>query len=87
MRSGFAGCLRPCQNRRRCGATETVTTLLRGRTLTLDDLAGMPDDGHRYDLMDGTLTVLARQLNSPEHELDKFSTAPHRRSKVSVFGG
>ncbi len=34
-----------------------VTTLPWGRALTRDDLATMPDDGHRYELIDGTLLV------------------------------
>ena len=34
-----------------------VTTLPRSRPLTRDDLAGMPEDGHRYELIDGTLVV------------------------------
>lgn len=36
---------------------ETVTTLPRGRALTVVDLESMPDDGHRYELIDGTLVV------------------------------
>jgi Uma2 family endonuclease len=36
---------------------ETVTTLPRSRPLTRDDLDGMPDDGHRYELVDGVLIV------------------------------
>lgn len=35
----------------------TVTTLPRGRPLTAADLDAMPDDGHRYELIDGTLVV------------------------------
>jgi Uma2 family endonuclease len=35
---------------------EHVTTLPR-RPLTVDDLELMPDDGHRYELVDGTLIV------------------------------
>jgi len=35
----------------------TVTTLPRGRALTREDLDAMPDDGHRYELIDGTLVV------------------------------
>jgi Uma2 family endonuclease len=35
----------------------TVTTLPRGRPLTAADLETMPDDGHRYELIDGTLVV------------------------------
>lgn len=36
---------------------EAVTTLPRGRALTVADLDTMPDDGHRYELIDGTLLV------------------------------
>ena len=35
----------------------TVTTLPWGRSLTAEDLAAMPDDGHRYELIDGALIV------------------------------
>jgi Uma2 family endonuclease len=38
----------------------TMTTqagLPWGRPLTVDDLEAMPDDGHRYELIDGTLIV------------------------------
>jgi Uma2 family endonuclease len=35
---------------------DPVTTLPR-RPLTVDDLELMPDDGHRYELVDGTLIV------------------------------
>jgi hypothetical protein len=34
-----------------------VITLPRGRALTVADLATMPDDGHRYELIDGALIV------------------------------
>jgi Uma2 family endonuclease len=34
-----------------------VTTLPWSRPLTRHDLAGMPDDGHRYELLDGALLV------------------------------
>jgi Uma2 family endonuclease len=34
-----------------------VTTLPRGRSLTVADLEQMPDDGHRYELVDGALLV------------------------------
>ncbi len=34
-----------------------VTTLPWGRELTGDDLADLPDDGHRYELIDGCLLV------------------------------
>jgi len=35
----------------------TVSALPRGRALTQRDLEQMPDDGHRYELIDGTLVV------------------------------
>jgi Uma2 family endonuclease len=37
--------------------TEVSAGLPRGRALTRDDLAAMPDDGHRYELLDGVLIV------------------------------
>lgn len=35
----------------------TVTVLPQSRPLTADDLATVPDDGHRYEIVDGTLIV------------------------------
>lgn len=35
----------------------TVTTLPRSRPFTWRDLEAMPDDGHRYELIDGALVV------------------------------
>ncbi|MFT4201584.1 Uma2 family endonuclease [Gordonia sp. (in: high G+C Gram-positive bacteria)] len=37
--------------------TTEVLGLPRGRALTRDDLDSMPDDGHRYELLDGVLVV------------------------------
>ena len=37
--------------------TVTESLLPRSRPLTRDDLDAMPDDGHRYELIDGTLIV------------------------------
>ena len=37
--------------------TSDVLGLPRGRALTRDDLDAMPDDGHRYELIDGILIV------------------------------
>lgn len=45
---------------------DTVTTLPRSRPLTRWDLEAMPDDGHRYELIDGTLIVSAAP--SPRHQ-------------------
>jgi Uma2 family endonuclease len=39
------------------GAMTVSTGLPFGRPLTVDDLEAMPDDGHRYELLDGTLLV------------------------------
>ena len=36
---------------------EVMSTLERGRPLTVDDLEAMPDDGNRYELIDGVLVV------------------------------
>lgn len=36
---------------------EDVQTLPRSRALTREDLEAMPDDGHRYELIDGALVV------------------------------
>ena len=35
----------------------SVTTLPRGQAYTRADLDAMPDDGHRYEIIDGTLIV------------------------------
>ncbi len=37
-----------------------------GAVLTEDDLASMPDDGHRYELLDGTLLVTPAP--NPDHQ-------------------
>ena len=37
--------------------TTEVLGLPRGRALTREDLDAMPDDGHRYELLDGILVV------------------------------
>ncbi|MGH3545757.1 MAG: Uma2 family endonuclease [Mycobacteriales bacterium] len=38
-------------------ATSTATALPFGQPLTIADLAQLPDDGHRYELLDGVLIV------------------------------
>ena len=43
-----------------------VTVLPRGREFTRGDLDAMPDDGHRYELVDGMLTVTPSP--SPRHQ-------------------
>jgi Uma2 family endonuclease len=44
----------------------TVTTLPRSRPLTRADLETMPDDGHRYELIDGALIVTPAP--APRHQ-------------------
>lgn len=44
----------------------TVTTMPRGRALTRAELDAMPDDGRRYELIDGTLVVTPAP--SPQHQ-------------------
>jgi Uma2 family endonuclease len=34
-----------------------VAGVAEGRPFTVDDLEAMPDDGHRYELIDGVLIV------------------------------
>ncbi len=45
----------------------TVTTLPRGRSLTRRDLDSMPEDGHRYELIDGCLVVTPAP--TPRHQI------------------
>lgn len=45
----------------------TVITLPRGEPLTRDELAQVPDDGHRYELVDGTLIVTPAP--TPRHQI------------------
>jgi Uma2 family endonuclease len=51
----------------------TVTTLPRSRPLTRRDLERMPDDGHRYELIDGTLVVTPAP--TPRHQIVAFRLA------------
>jgi Uma2 family endonuclease len=52
---------------------DTVTTLPHGRPLTQADLESMPDDGHRYELIDGALIVTPS--SSWQHQRVGFSLA------------
>jgi Uma2 family endonuclease len=53
---------------------EAVTTLPRGRALTVADLVAMPDDGHRYELIDGALIVTPAP--SPRHQIVSGALLP-----------
>lgn len=45
---------------------DAMTLLPHGRPLTRDDLDALPDDGHRYELIDGVLVVTPAP--SPAHQ-------------------
>jgi Uma2 family endonuclease len=47
-----------------------MAALPYSRALTVDDLAALPDDGHRYELLDGSLVV---------------TPAPHGRHQIAVI--
>jgi Uma2 family endonuclease len=51
-----------------------VTTLPRGRGLVVEDLEAMPDDGNRYELIDGVLVV------TPSPGI------PHQWAQAELFG-
>ena len=50
-----------------------VTTLPFGRPLTRTDLEAMPDDGHRYELLDGSLVVTPAPSRSHQVALLKLA--------------
>ena len=69
---------------------EAVTTLPRSRPLTRADLDAMPDDGHRYELIDGTLIVtpapgLAHQCAVGELHLLLRSACPQELQVLAPF--
>jgi Uma2 family endonuclease len=57
---------------------ETVTTLPRGRPLTRADLLAVPDDGHRYELLDGALVVTPAPV--PRHQRVVANLLVHLRT-------
>lgn len=62
------------------GTTVGMTVLPQSRPLTADDLATVPDDRHRYELVDGTLIVTPAP--STRHQ-----RAVARRLPVLLGGG
>ncbi|MGH3425170.1 MAG: hypothetical protein ACRDO8_10600 [Nocardioidaceae bacterium] len=65
----------------------TVTTLPRGRPLTRADLDAMPDDGHRYELIDGTLVVTPAPSYGPRPATFRRRRCWPSRSARPVRGG
>ena len=62
----------------------TVTTLPRGRPLTRRDLEAMPDDGRRYELVDGSLIVTPAP--SPLHQIVQPDLLVAHRSDFTDHG-
>jgi Uma2 family endonuclease len=54
---------------------DPVTTLPRGRAFTEDDLWALPDDGNRYELVDGALIVTPSPITIHQIVVGKLYTA------------
>ena len=54
-----------------------MTTLPRSRPLTRFDLESMPDDGHRYELIDGTLLVTPAPVTRHQRASFRLGLALH----------
>ena len=63
----------------------TVTTLPRTRAFTERDLDAMPNDGHRYELIDGTLVVTPAPSLRPGRP--HIETLPLRSGRLPVVLG
>ena len=48
--------------------TVMTSVIPHGRPFTVDDLEGMPDDGNRYELIDGML-IVSPALSLPYQEM------------------
>ncbi|MEI2778665.1 MAG: Uma2 family endonuclease [Tetrasphaera sp.] len=55
-----------------------MTTLPRSRPLTRADLDAMPDDGHRYELIDGVLVVTPAPARRHQRAVVRLVLALHR---------
>ncbi len=56
----------------------TTIGLPRGRPFTVPDLAGLPDDGNRYELLDGVLLVTPAPSTSHQVVVANLLVALHR---------
>lgn len=54
-----------------------------GRPFTVADLDRMPDDGHRYELLDGALIVSPRPTNPHQEVAMELATSAGRRPPTS----
>jgi Uma2 family endonuclease len=52
-----------------------VTTLPRSRPYTYDDLEHMPEDGHRYEVLDGTLLVTPAPVTAHQRSVGRLFLA------------
>ena len=57
------------------GMTTNQAVIPRGRPFTAGDLDAMPDDGNRYELIDGTLFVTPRPDRRHQRVLVKIAAA------------
>lgn len=64
-----------------------VTTLPRSRPLTWRDLQQMPDDGHRYELLDGSLLVTPAPVSAHQRAVVRLIMvlAPACPEDLEVF--
>lgn len=56
-----------------------MTTLPRNRPLTRADLDALPDDGHRYELIDGVLVVTPAPVTRHQRASFRLGLVLHRR--------
>ena len=64
-------------------ATAAIRT---GMRLTLDELHALPDDGNRYELIDGVLFVTPSPRLSHQHVLDRLFVLLHPYAQDAGYG-